>query len=272
MTATKEKRPASRELVELLSTRMDELKDAAEEIIRARAENLDYETKNKLTDRNVRRLFDREELNVFDALKWSDEQLRKELHRVANVVEWQEKAGTCADRQAAAERADRAAAALAAEGPQIDQQIAALQRKKASLENEHKQAAAVVARQNDACCKLRELVPPHVRAQVEAARQQARRQYEVPRLEGEISIIKLLPKMDRDQAVNFVRSHFDRDEQLQRLARDERGIDVKREWWQSYIAERTAELPRLERELAQLQAARAEAIAEANEPLDLYCR
>jgi hypothetical protein len=133
---------------------------AAEKILLSRAPDANtHGPVPEVTERTVRRLFDAEELGVFDFLGYSNEQLFKELCRLKAVGKLQSLAGTSADRSAAESKLAAARSALAEQEPKLKMKITNAKATLAALELEAAEAERVVTRQQEAVKQLRERVP-----------------------------------------------------------------------------------------------------------------
>lgn len=139
----------------------EKLLDTAERILRSKTR----EQLENANDYTVRDIFEIDELAVFDSLAWDRRQLVREAGRVYRVVRLQAQAGTSADRAAAKQAADEAAAKLDAEDDHILGELQKWQAKLDKLKKDAADAAAIVAKQEQAVEHLREAVPAHVTEQ-----------------------------------------------------------------------------------------------------------
>lgn len=104
-------------------------------------------------------------------LNWDEKEVKRQLHRMTNVLRDLAIAGSRADRDAAAKEAATAAKIFESEGAKIAEQIEKLQAKLRSLESDARLSSKRVEDQNAACVRLRESVPIHVADSVRIKRE-----------------------------------------------------------------------------------------------------
>lgn len=144
-----------------------------------------------------------------------NEWLAKHTGRLRTVRGFQQLAGSVADREQARQRAAETAATLATEAPRIEQQIAELQAKLATLAGDAKQAQAAVDRREHAVVSLQEerLLPGYKLDEIAQAvrRQKSEFRGELAGFRGRLRSIEAVLAIDpgnRDGA-NAVRLHVE---------------------------------------------------------------
>lgn len=93
---------------------------------------------------------------------WDERKVNDQLRRMHNVLRQEAIAGTPAGRQASAKEAKMAAALFASEGPKLEEQIQKLQAKRDELERDARLSQKRVEEQSEAVQRLRELCPEHI--------------------------------------------------------------------------------------------------------------
>ncbi|HEY2839729.1 MAG TPA: hypothetical protein VGJ26_11290 [Pirellulales bacterium] len=99
---------------------------------------------------------------VFRRLGFDEARVAREISRMWNVLAEKRKAGTSAELQSAEERVKMADAERAEKLPQLQSQIAELQREIARVETAGRDAAAAVERMRNARKRLVDLAPEHI--------------------------------------------------------------------------------------------------------------
>jgi len=273
-TATQPKAArAANELIDLIGSRRGELLSAAEEILRASLPKYDKIAGMNMYDRTrrVRGQFDPQELGLFDALAWSNERLSKEWSRLHVVVSSQERAGTTAERAAAAERLAKATVEWQDEkgrAAELKRQLAAAERELKQIETEFQQADNQVNLHKSGLAALRKAVPRHVEEQFNPRQLRIKAAYnaEIQTLEQQVRQLSNRPQPPEPQ---------DYREGVQAKAADNiNAAEFTKQ--QAAFAEATAglrPLAELQAELAELRAARDKQLRELEaELLDMYAR
>lgn len=249
---------------------------AAEAIIMVFIENTDKAKLDSMQRFSVRQHFDVNELHVFDALGWDNQQLTKEIGRCKNVRAWQRKAGTSAERNAAREADEAAKEALQNRRPLIEEKIAKLESELMGLESQARAHELEVQTHEQAAAALSELLPPHLEEFIRSRRTAIRKSYgEIAEIESRLAVI--------DRATRF--SLIDREglevqyrpEALRNYARsaeadvfvgDSNNVDPAK--WQQHVSQLKSVVPTLERDLNDMRRSRESELAEVNAELDKY--
>lgn len=119
--------------------------------------------------RHVKNHFPEKILHVFDELGWDAERIGKEAGRISGVLRWRPVAGNPAEREETKRQLAAAESELSERAPKIEQAIAKLQRELSGLQRDVRDSANKVAEQEQALGFLRDFIPPHVERQHEAA-------------------------------------------------------------------------------------------------------
>ncbi len=221
-----------------------------------------------------------EERSVLVSLGITGQRLDAEVVRLTRVRNWRAKTGTVDDRDQARRDADSAAAALAHRGPEIEHQLADLQRELRTLQSAAEQANIVVVKQAAALDSLRspELLPEQLVAEFnDHARAMQPLNAKLNTLRNEIGTTERLAGLDiKDPAVlAFAESAKLPCVVTKRWGQDGRPADdapapggwlqtsIDAAGWQDYLrqrraddAERQREIPTIEAELQTLAAKR----------------
>jgi hypothetical protein len=260
-TRPKTARQAAPDVAEILARRASEsvaLLDAAETILMqlAREEPIDGNARALLLSLG----FDR------------DKQAR-EVGRLKRVLHHQARAASQAERDKAEVDARAAAEILATRGPEIEQELARLQNELATLARAAETAARTVEGQQQSVQTLRdrELLPEHIRAEYDAARQEFNQTFgtRIGALKSEIATTEHMGALDlnnlREARVAVSHGESLRLEVfLPKRPEQTHTIDPAR--WSRYIAQRRADdVARL----AQIEQIEAEAESLAQRQRDL---
>ncbi len=100
---------------------------------------------------------------------WDEVRTRDQLRRMYQALNLVPVAGSPATREAAEAEAKTSSSVLESEGPKIREKLDKLQKQLDGLERDARLSAKRCEEQRDAVSKLRELVPLHVRQQVDQA-------------------------------------------------------------------------------------------------------
>lgn len=195
-----------------------------------------------------------------------DEKLGLEISRLSRVALWQPLVGTSESRNAARQKHKELQQKLAARGSELEMLIADARRELAQLQAEEKQAADLVRTQLNAVEKLRELCPPHIQQDARLSRNRWRDENgkRLAELESKIKSIKELAPLSPESRAVVKYAESQRGQPL--LGRN--GVDPNA--WKSYVDGLKAELPELEKELAELLEDRAEVWEQARLVEDFY--
>ena len=205
---------------------------------------------------------------------WDEQKVAAQLRRMNSVLRLSAIAGTAGDREASFKESESAAAVLEKEGPKLAAKIADLQAKLTALERDARLADKRVTEQNEAVAKLRELVPEHVRTEVQSTTNLLKRTTGAEINNAETRLNELQCCLDSTR----YRHEQDYLESLQRSFRDavtfkEIGQFLKRELtpaWPEIQASVESELAELQTKLESMQAEYSEAIEQAELPLNFY--
>jgi len=255
----------ARDVSEILQRRAAEsaaLLEAAEEVLNAQ---IDGQTLNS------------DERSLLVALGFTGEKLAAETRRLTRVRGWQTRAGTQAEREQDSRTADQAKEERDRRGPEIEQQIADLQRELATLDTTAAQARAAIENREAAVKALRdrELLPATVQAELDdAAKAMTPIKARVNTLKQEIeTTARLAPLQVTDRAViDFARfrklpCYVERADQPSSLVQT-----VDPTGWRQYIAQRQADDEQRQAEIEVLQAELEPLNAKRESLLSFYVR
>lgn len=218
--------------------------------------------------------FSADELQIFDALGWSKEVLRKEIGRCATLTRWQAEAGTAEARYAAQAAADAASGELAKLGPAIEEQVATLTRKLDGLRRTERDAVAAVEKQTAAVAELRKLSPPRLKAERDRRLHElGPLRQQIGEVEGRLAGVRAICGLTLDgvglkemgDARRYAETWGRGD-----LCRDATHGFVDRAGWERWTRELAAEVPVLEKRLADLQGKLSAGVADADALLNHY--
>lgn len=211
-----------------------------------------------------------DERRLFSLLKWSDNDIDREVGRWSTVTMWQGRVGTAETRAAAETELASAKADELKQGPELDQRIAELTRQRSALANRVTAAKSVVDGNRAACEALRGLSTNA--DEVSRRRNEVRLKYhtEIADLEGRVRLARDLPTLDGEGRLLHAGAMERQGVNLIDRTSTPGGVreEVNLARWAEYLAERQAELPELEKRLADLLARRAAEIAGVEQALD----
>lgn len=213
------------------------------------------------------------------------DQIEREQTRVATVKQLLAAAGTESDFQHASTATLLAVAAERQQLPELEAARDAIQRKIDDLAEARAAAERQLAPLQMARNQLRNinLLPPYIQRRFERERQSrvdgqtSRRIAELETRKSCIEGLKLLHSTDRaallhaEAAAPHLIQRALAAEQIDHLGRPMNSMVVQKlHGWEQYVKSRVAELPAIERELAELRGRRDEALTSADEVLDFY--
>ena len=205
---------------------------------------------------------------------WDEQKVAAQLRRMNSVLRLSAIAGTAGDRSAALSESNTASELAEKESPKLRAKIEDLQAKLTALERDARLADKRVTEQNEAVAKLRELVPEHVRTEVQSTTNLLKRTTGAEINNAETRLNELQCCLDPSK----YRHEQDHLEALQRSFRDavtfkEIGQFLKRELspaWPEIQTSIKTELTELQSKLESMQAEYSEALEQAELPLNFY--
>jgi len=270
-----------------LAQRQTELHEGAEQILRDLAEDLravasnsSIEDQRALVYRMIRSI-DPMLQSVFTSLGWDENRVTTEAWRIIAVVDSQRVAGTAAELAAAQKTLADARAVLATEGAAIDEQLAALEAKKRELLQAVRLAERPVETMTNARNRLREKVPQHITKRISQFKACVHSGvgHAKATVEARITTIRsVLELTDREQIARHCHALPAGHPAKTRLVPSAQAPGatthcrevVDDNAFESYKRELRAELPKLEREFADLQAQFDSEITAAQSLADYY--
>ena len=205
---------------------------------------------------------------------WDEQKVAAQLRRMNSVLRLSAIAGTAGDREASFKESESAAAVLEKEGPKLAAKIADLQAKLTALERDARLSAKRVEEQNEAVTKLRELVPEHVRTEVQSTTNLLKRTTGAEISNAETRVQELACCLDSTR----YRHQQDYLESLQRSFRDAVTVTTVGKFlkcelspaWPEIQTSIKTELTELQSKLETMRGEYDEALSAAELPLDYY--
>lgn len=213
--------------------------------------------------------------NIADVPK---DEIEAETRRAAAVLKHRPLAGSAEEREAAKRQLAKSEARLADESPKLADAIAELQRQQQELAHAVKTSAALVEARARAVDQLRRNAPPHIVKYYQTAtgllnsQPQSRRMRELKSRVRKIAGVFKIDVATRDgQEAAKMHAQNNKPELLDVTKHgNTRSFRINPQRWATYIGQLKAELPRLERELANLEAEYAAGLAEIDATLNHY--